>query len=136
MQIDTLSPLQVSSVCVLSFVRKWEKYMWNCGHRISRPEVHFQAVSLELNSVYVMQWCKFQVNHLKNKRDLRHQKSRKWKVFWQLPGVDKSVSVGANIYWYYKRNTFNFYRFNFRHVHWKRKTFKKLLRKRDNTITI
>lgn len=58
--------------------------------------------------------CKFQVNHLKNKRDLKHRKSWKWKVFWRLPEVDESVSGRPNIFWYYKRDLINWYRFGFK----------------------
>ena len=68
-------------------------------------------VTLDLISVYNI--YKFQVNHLKNKRDLGHRKSRKWKVFRRLPEVDESVSGRSNIFWHYKRHSFNWYRFFF-----------------------
>ena len=100
--------------CVLT-CEKISKYASNCRHRISRPEVNFTKlvhVTLDLISVYNI--YKFQIDHLKNKRDLGHRKSRKWKVFRRLPEVDKSVSGRSNIFWYYKRDLLNWYRLNFK----------------------
>ena len=110
-----LSPQKVSRVNILSLVRIWEIYVSNCGHRISRPEVNFIKlfhITLDLISVYNI--YKFQVNHLKNKRDLWYRKSRKWNFFRQLPEVDESVSGRHNIFWYYKRDLINWYRFSFK----------------------
>ena len=107
------SPLKISGDYVLSLVRKWERYVSNCGRRISRPEVNFTKlfhVTLELISVYNIH--KFQVNHLKNKWHLGHRKSRKWKVFWRLPEVDESVSGRLNIFWYYNRDLINWHQFH------------------------
>ena len=66
-------------------------------------------VTLDLISVYNI--YKFHVNHFKNKWDLGHRKSRKWKVFRRLPEVDESVSGRPNIFWYYERHSLNWYRF-------------------------
>ena len=57
---------------------------------------------------------KFQVNPLKNKRDLGHRKSRKRRVFRLLPEVDESVSGRPNIFWCYKTDLINWYRFSFK----------------------
>ena len=115
MQIAILSSLKVSSDYVLSLVRKWEKYVSNCGRRISRPEVNFTKLfHVTKDLIYIYNIYKFQIDHLKNKRDLGHRKSRKWKVFRRLPEVDKSVSGRSNIFWYYKRDLLNWYRLNFK----------------------
>ena len=111
MQIAILSSLKVSSDYVLTVVRKWEKYVSNCGRRISRLEVNFTKpfdVTLDLINVYNI--YKFHVNHLKNNWDFGHWKSRKRKVFRRLPEVDEFVSGLFYIFRYYKRHSFNGYR--------------------------
>ena len=79
----------------------------------------YKTVSLNLDHISVYIIYKFHVNHLKKKRDLGQRKSRKWKVFRWLPEVDESISDRPYIFWYYKRHTFNWYRF-----HCKTKTLK------------
>ena len=104
-----LSYLQVSSVYVLSLVTKWEIYISNCGRHISPTEVTFTKlfhVTLDLIGVYNI--YKFQVNHLKNKPDLGHRKSRKMKSISTITG---SWRIS---FWYYKRDHINWYRFNFK----------------------
>ena len=97
-------------------MRKWWIYVSNCGRRISQPEINFTKlfhVTLDLVSVYKK--YKFQVNHLKNKQDLGHRKSRKMKSYfndyWKLTNL---FPVGLIFFWYYKRNLINRYRFNFK----------------------
>ena len=115
MQIAILWSLKVSSVYVLSLVRKWEIYVSNCGRRISRPEVNFTKLfHVTKDLIYIYNIYKFQIDHLKNNWDLGHRKSRKWKVFQRLPEVDESVSGRPNIFWYYKRHSINWYRFYFK----------------------
>ena len=105
--------LKVSSVYVLSLVRNWEIYVSNCGRRISRPEVNFTKVfHVTKDLIYIYNIYKFQIDHSKNKRDLGHQKSRKWKVFQRLPEVDESVSGRLNIFWYYNRDLINWHQFH------------------------
>ena len=108
-----LSPLKVSSDYLLSLVRKWEIYVSNCGRRISRPEVNFTKlfhVTLELICVYNI--YKFQVNHLKNKRDLGHRKSRKWKVFYDYRKLKNLFPVGLIFSDATKRDLINWYKFH------------------------
>ena len=125
-----LTPLKVASVYVLSLVRKLEIYVSNCGRRISQPEVNFTKlfhVTLDLITVYNI--YNIQVDHMENKRDLGHRKSRKWKAFRRLPEVDESVCGRSNIFLYYKRDLINWYMFNFKlknfdfyyHFRWWRK---------------
>ena len=115
MQIAILWSLKVSSVYLLSLLRKWEIYVSNCGRRISRPEVNFiKLFHVTKDLIYMYNIYKFQIDHLKNRRDLGHRKSRKWKVFQRLPEVDESVSGRPNIFWYYKRDPINWYRFSFK----------------------
>ena len=64
--------------------------------------------TLDLINVYNI--CKFQFNHLKDKRDFGHKKSRNFKVFRRLLEVYESFSSMDTIFWYIKREFFNWYR--------------------------
>ena len=106
--IAILTPHKVSCVYVLSLVRKWEIYVSDCGRRISRPEVNFKNffhVTLEIISFYNI--YEFEVDHMKNKRDFGHRKSRNWKVFGRLPEVDASISGRLNIFLIYRIDLIN-----------------------------
>ena len=57
----------------------------------------YKTVYVTLDPITGYNIYKFQIDHLKNKRNLRHRKSKKSKVFRRLLEVDESIS-GRHIF--------------------------------------